>query len=355
MQPVDHNRPNMNEIPFHRKVLITLGIAIPSVLVILLMGVAFKMLLLVLAGALIAIGIHAIAGRLRTHLPLNEAWSKALAVILVLGLGVVIWIVLVPRVSDQLGQLKGQLPDTFTNAKREVERTKIGSLLLRQLPDDPKKFIKENSQLMTKGFGVFSTTFGILGDLFVIVLLSLFFIMSPSPYLNGMVALIPKKGRPRAREVLDELHITLERWLKGQLLSMLLVGVLTAIGLWALGVPLALALGVGAGLLCFIPNFGPLISLIPAVLVALMEGPQMALYVVLLYVGIQFVESNFITPFIQKKMVDLPLAMIMVAQVTLGLLTGSLGLILATPIVLIIIRTVRMLYVEDVLEGETNS
>ena len=151
--------------------------------------------------------------------------------------------------------------------------------------------------------------------------------------------------------MLDSVYDTLERWLKGKLLSMLLVAILTALGLWALGIPMALTLSLIAGLLCFIPNFGPLLSMIPAVLIALVQGPQMALYVVLLYVGIQFVESNFITPQIQKKMVDLPLAMIMISQVTLGLLTGTLGLILATPIMLIIMQLVKMLYVQDVLGG----
>ena len=341
----------MNDLPFHRKVLITLGIAIPIVLVILLFGVVFKVLLLVLAGALLAIAIHAVAGRIRSLVPLNDTWSKLLAVMLVLGLVVGLGAFVVPRMIDQLAEMKNALPETFEQAKKQMEGSKVGSLILRQLPDDPKGFVEKNNQLVTKSFGVFSATFGVFGDVFVILLLALFFILSPKPYRIGIVSLVPERGRQRAREVWEKLNSTLERWLKGKLLSMLLVAVLTALGLWLMGIPMALTLSLLAGILCFIPNFGPLLSMVPAVLIALLQGPDMALYVVLLYVGIQFLESNFITPQIQKKMVDLPLAMIMISQITLGMLTGTLGLILATPIVLIIMELVKMLYVEDVLGG----
>jgi predicted PurR-regulated permease PerM len=129
---------------------------------------------------------------------------------------------------------------------------------------------------------------------------------------------------------------------------------LELLGLWILGVPLALALGFIAGLLSFVPNFGPLIALIPAVLVGLMEGPSTALYVVILYIVIQAVESNLITPMIQKQMVYLPPAVILIGQVLLGILVGGLGLILATPIIAIAVVLVQLLYVEDVL-GDKSS
>lgn len=205
--------------------------------------------------------------------------------------------------------------------------------------------------MLKKSFGVLSASFGVLGDIYVILLLALFFFMSPKPYQQGILSLVPRRGRARAKEVWSELHTSLERWLKGKLISMLLVAVLTALGLWALGMPLVLALSIIAGILCFIPNFGPLLSAIPAVLVGFTVGPEMAGYVILLYVAVQFVESNLITPFIQREMVNLPLAMVMSMQVLLGLLTGTLGLILATPLLVISMVLVRMLYVQDVLGG----
>lgn len=127
---------------------------------------------------------------------------------------------------------------------------------------------------------------------------------------------------------------------------MFVVFVLTAIGLAILGVPLWLVLALLAGLISFIPNFGPLIALIPAVLVGLMQSPQTALWIIGIYVLIQFIESNFITTIIQQKMIEMPPAIIISAQLILGALTGSWGLILSTPLTVVVIVLTKQLYIE---------
>lgn len=114
--------------------------------------------------------------------------------------------------------------------------------------------------------------------------------------------------------------------------------------------PLALI----AGLLSFVPNFGPIVVMEPTVLVGFMGSPTTALYIVLLYVGVQAVESNLINPLIQKKMIFLPPAMVLIAQVLLGILVGGLGLILATPIITITMVMINMLYVQDVLGAKSS-
>lgn len=341
----------MNDQPFHRKILIALGITLPVVLMILLLGAVFKVLLLILAGVLVAIGISALAGRIHSIMPVVGGWSKLIAVVLFLGLTVGAVALMAPSVAEQFAQLKEDLPSTLENVRSQLEGSRFGSTLVDQLPDDPQAFLERHAGLVKKSFGVFSTTFGVIGDIYVILMLSLYFVLSPDPYRKGIVSLVQKEGRIRMHQVLDKIHLSLENWLKGKLISMALVGILTAIALWIMGIPMALTLSLLAGILCFIPNFGPLLAMVPAVLVASLQGPQMALNVILVYTAIQFVEGSFITPKIQERMVNLPLAMIMIAQVTLGMLTGALGLILATPIIVIILQLVNMLYVEDVLGG----
>ena len=341
----------MNDLPFHKKVLITLGITLPILLVILLLGVVFKVLLLILAGALMAIGITALAGRIRSIVPVGEPWSKLIAVLLFLGLVVGGGVLLAPSVSQQFAAMKADLPSTLEHVRSQMEGNRLGSMLVDQFPEDPQAFLKRHTGLLKQSLGVFSTTFGVIGDIYVILLLALYFVISAGPYQVGIISLVPKGGRLRARQVLDKMHLSLENWLKGKFISMALVWLLTGIALWIMGIPMALTLSLVAGLLCFIPNFGPLMAMVPAVLVASLQGPQMALNVILVFTAIQFVEGSFITPKIQERMVNLPLAMIMIAQVTLGMLTGALGLILATPIIVIIMELVKMLYVEDVLGG----
>jgi len=128
---------------------------------------------------------------------------------------------------------------------------------------------------------------------------------------------------------------------------MFVVFVLTAIGLAIIGMPFWLVLALLAGLISFIPNFGPLIALIPAVLVALMQSPETALLVVGLYILIQFIESNFITTLVQQKLLNMPPAIIIIAQLLMGALTGGWGLVLATPLTVIVIILVQELYLKN--------
>ena len=128
---------------------------------------------------------------------------------------------------------------------------------------------------------------------------------------------------------------------------MTIIGVLTTVGLWIMGIPLALALGIIAAIFTFIPNIGPVLSAIPAVLLGLIDSPQQALYIAALYVGIQTVESLMITPLIQRKTVSLPPALTLSAQVLLGVILGGLGVALATPMAAAALVLTRMLYVDD--------
>ncbi len=334
---------------FTGKVLITAGIVIPVILVLLLFGFAFKVLLLVMAAVLLSAFFRGIASWISRHTSIPMGWSLLIAVVGVLGIVVLTNLLIAPQIAEQASQLAEKLPQTLANAKQQLEKTQWGKQLINQIPEDPLKFLENRDGWFQKTFGVVSSTLGTLADLYIILLLGMFILADPQPYVKGIVSLVPPSRHKRAQEVLDQVYTTLQRWLAGKLLSMLVVAVLTVIGLWILGVPLALVLGLIAGLFSFIPNFGPILGLIPAVLVALLESPTTALYVVLLYVGIQAVESNLITPFIQREAVSLPLAMIIIAQILLGILVGGLGLILATPILAVVVVLIRMLYVEDVL------
>ena len=189
-----------------------------------------------------------------------------------------------------------------------------------------------------------------LTDIYVILFLGFLILASPQVYVEGILHLIPKDRRKRGREVLNTLGQTLRSWLSGKLLSMLIVAVLTWIGLLIIGVPLALILAISAGLLAFVPNFGPLAALVLGVLMAATQGPQQMLWTALVYIAVQVIESNLLTPVIQRQKVSLPIAMILFAQLVLGVYTGALGLILATPIFAIVMVLVKMLYVEDVLD-----
>jgi predicted PurR-regulated permease PerM len=144
----------------------------------------------------------------------------------------------------------------------------------------------------------------------------------------------------------------LGRWLLGQGVSMLFVGATTAIGLAVLGVPLALTVGLIAGVLAFVPFFGPIASGALAVLLAFTQGPTQALYVGALSVAIQQVEGNLLMPWVQRWAVELPPVLGITAAVIFGLLFGLPGIVLATPMMVVVMVLVQRLYVEELLEAE---
>jgi predicted PurR-regulated permease PerM len=173
----------------------------------------------------------------------------------------------------------------------------------------------------------------------------MFFAVSPATYRNGIILLIPQKGKHSAKELINSIGTELTKWIKGKLFAMLVVFIMTVAGLLILGVPMPLALALLAGLLNFVPNFGPVIAMVPAILVSLPLGNTTTLLVAGLYIMVQVIESNFITPLVQQKLVKIPPALIITGQVVMGILTGMLGLLLATPIIIILMKTVQKLYI----------
>ena len=334
---------------FSRHVLAGSAIVFTIVLLLLFFGYVFKVLLFVLAAILFAGFFRHIAGWIQSVSGLPMKGALGIAIVGILGLIVLANWLFIPQVVSQANTLADQLPAAFENAKQFLGNRWWGQELMSQIPEDPQKFISGNSDFAKQTFGVLSSTFGVLADIYIILIIGIFIMFNPSPYVNGLVSLVPSDGQDRALEIIRKVYSVLQRWLMGKLLSMLVVAILTAIGLWIMGMPMVLFLSIFAGLMAFIPNFGPIIALIPAVLVAIIQSPATALYVIILYMTVQVIESNLITPFIQREMVSLPLAVIIVAQVVLGILVGGLGLIFATPIVAAVMVLIRMLYIEDVL------
>ncbi len=335
---------------FSRKVLIAVGLVCLTVLLAALIYFTFDVLLLIFAAALLAVFLRGLADLLCRYTNIPEGWAVLAVSVLILAVLAGAVALLAPDVAEQVRHLREELPKSASAASAYISQFGWGRTLIEQLPsyDDLRNNLNP-STLMSGVGGFFSSTVGAVGNFFIGILLAIYLASEPRFYTRGFTNLFPLAKRSRVREILYAIGDTLRWWLIGKVASMIFIGLLTWIGLSIIGVPLALTLGLIAGLLSFIPNFGPILSAFPALLLAFIDSPTKALYVLILFIVVQLIESNLVTPFIERKTVEIPPALTISFQLALAVMVGGLGLVLATPILAVLIVLIQMVYVEDVL------
>lgn len=340
--------------PWLRRVARTTAVVLAVLALFLLVWQARNVLLLIFAGMLLAVIFRGLGDFLARHSRLSRHWALGVSLVLVALLlaGVGTWAG--PYFETQIDRLVEVFPEAMSNLSEGLRETDWGPVVVEQI----RRFegtLTRGPRLFEQFTGVASVALGVLTNLVVMLFLGLYFAAQPGLYKQGLLRLFPKRQRSHLDDVFREVWKVLGWWLWGKILAMLLVGAATWIGLWALGIPLPFLLALVAALLTFIPNFGPVFSALPAMILGFAQGLWMGLWVVLLYLGIQVVESYVITPLIQRKAVDLPPALILTSQVLLGILMGFLGLVLATPLAAAALVLVRRLWVEDTLDDDVRA
>jgi predicted PurR-regulated permease PerM len=330
------------ELTYIQKVWHTVAIVALLVVVILIARVAFNVLLMVLAGTLIAVYFHGLGDMIERR----TKWKRSICMMISVAgsfiiLAVLFWF-MGTKIANQVSVLSDTLPNTIRTAKEKMAETDIGNKILTNLSDD------NSDQLFTTARQFFSTSFGVMGDLYIILFLAIFFTTNPDLYKNGIISLIPEEKKELGRHVINRISLSLKGWLKGMMLSMVLVFILLTVGLGIMSIPVALVLALLTGLLKLIPNFGSLAAMIPGVLLALTISTNTAIIVALMYIVTQTIVSYVVTPLIQKKMIDLPPALTILAQVLMGTLSGVLGVILAVPLLAILMILVVELYLKKI-------
>lgn len=341
---------------FTYRVLIICAIAALIILSVWATMYVFDVFLLLFGAILVAIFLHGLANFFRRYGRISEGKSVLLvAAILVVALAAFGWL-LAPSIVEQVKNLREDLPVSIKKAGEFLQQYSWGRTIIEQMPSGDELMQKANdSSILSRVGGFFSTTASAVTNLLLLVLLAIYLASEPKYYIHGFTQLFPQSRRKRVRHILLEIGETLQWWLVGKGASMLFIGVLTWIGLYFLGVPLSLTLGLIAGLFSFVPNFGPILSAVPAILLAFVDSPQKALYVLILFVAVQIIESNLVTPMIERRTVELPPVLTIFAQLALSLLIGAAGLILATPILAVVMVLIQTIYIQDILGDEPDN
>ncbi len=322
-------------------------------LAVLFLWLTLRVDLVIFGGVLFAISLRRAAEALSRPTRLPVGWSLLAVVLLIIAFFSAIGWFFSQAIASQIDALSQQLPAAAGKVGNMISKSAIGKILSQHV--DTTNVHTSPTTLLQSFFGVAVNVVEVVGGIVVLIFLALYFAAEAGLYRGGLVRLVPLARRARAAEILHETASAIWYWMLGRLFSMTVLGVLTALGLWFLGVPLPVALGFLAGIMSFVPYIGSIVSAIPGVIIAASINLTLAVYVIALYLGVHLVDGYILVPLVQRRAVHLPPALTLSAQVILGFLAGFLGLLFATPLVAAGLVLVRMIYVEDILGDRENS
>jgi predicted PurR-regulated permease PerM len=332
----------MTTLEFFERVLIVFAIALVPVLIWYLFDVI-----------LIFIGAILIAALLRLVAEPFTRWCKLPESIALILSGIIIIVAIAgaaalfgTRITVELQDVLSRAGTAIGSLTAYLHGSKIGSLILSHVQGG-------SFSVSAVVSGVFTVSTSFLAAVVVTLVTGFYLAAQPELYRAGLSKLFPHRWRTSANETMDDIANALRLWLLGQLIQMLLVGLLSLVAVWLIGLPSPLALGTIAGVTEFIPYLGPIIASVPAILVAMTKDWNAVLWTVVAYLLIHQIEGNVIVPMIQRQMVFIPPAVMLLGVVAITFMFGTVAIIFAAPIAVILFVAVKKLYVRDSLGEET--
>lgn len=341
----------LSDTQFFRRTVLVVSLIIFTGLVLALIWYASDVFLVLFAGILLGVLLRAPTNWLVEHAKMKESAALTLSILVLAAVMVTLVYSFAVPMAEQVGQLLDTLPRSMARMREWLGKHRW-TQPLQPLVAELSRF-RLDAQVLGRASGLITSTMSALGGLVVVLFIGVYLAAQPRLYQRGLMHLLPRKARPRAYEVMDEIAKVLRWWLVGRLVTMAVVGTAAGLGLWWLGVPLAFTLGVLTGLLEFIPYIGPFLSAAPPLLIAFNMDPETAFYVVILFVAIQSAENYLLTPLIEQRAVALPPALVIFTTLLLAAVAGPLGVVLASPLTAAGVVAVKLLYVEDVVEQPT--
>lgn len=299
-------------------------------------------LLLSFIGVLLAAFLNVPVTQLSRHMP--RVLATLITILALLATGAGILVVALPTIAQQAEQLIERAPAALDTIS-EWWASALGGEAAEITRQVERQAYEQVARLAGRALPAAIAAATTVSLAFILLILAAFLAGEPSTYVRGMLTLVPPPHRARTSELLRRLGDTLQGWIIGAVIGMVIVGTLTSIGLLILGVESWFVLGIIAFFGEFIPYAGPVLSAVPAVALALTESPTLGLYVVLLYVIVQHIES-LVMPLVMKRVIRLQPALLIAFQLAMGAAFGFLGVIVATPLLACLKVVVGYLYVE---------
>jgi predicted PurR-regulated permease PerM len=308
-----------------------------------LVWLLIDLLLLLFACSLVSLILLTITNSVRTRTRLPFSISLAISILsLVAILGGTFWF-FGATMQGEFAELAARLPAAWLQLESRLQTSAIGADILERA----RGLAPSGQAIVSAVTTTVAAVSGAVSLLTIVLIGGLYLAAQPTLYATGLLRLIPPSARTRSAETLDAISISLKNWLKGQALGMLFVGVATGLGLWLVGVPAAWAIGLVAGLAEFVPYLGVLVAGIPAVVLGFGQGTDTGFWTVLVLIAVQQLQGNLVMPLVQNKMVDLPPAVTIFGIIAAGILFGVAGVLLATPLTIVVLVLIRRLYLQE--------
>lgn len=329
--------------------------ALAAVLLIALVLKTADVLLIVFLAVILGVYLRALADLLVRRFKVPQALGLAASVLLTLGALVGIVLLIAPAVAQQVNDLLANMPNFLAALDRNINAIAARFPVFRRTPgtgEQPGVLASSISQLLTALRGAvvpyLKSSLEVLIEGVSVFVMALYLARHPRVYTDGAVALVPPARRPLARRILPDLGTTLRAWVVGQITAMVILGLLTTLGLWILGVPYFLAFGVFAGVAAIVPFFGTLVStILPALFALSVAGVPKAMLVAALGVLVHLIEANLVAPQVMERQVNLPPVLTIAGVLLMGRLFGTIGLLVAVPIIAVIMVLVRHIIVGE--------
>jgi predicted PurR-regulated permease PerM len=306
----------------------------------------FEVFVLAFSAVLVAVLLTLLARPFKKRLNLQHWAALTLAGLLLVCVIGAAGYLFGTRLAFDIQNVFARMEAAQQDIRTELGSSPLGSLILSHMGSN----VIPVTQIVTS---IFSISTSVIAGVVVSVITGIYFAAHPSMYLNGFLTLFPPDRRPEAEETSKAVGNALCLWLEGQFLSMILVGLLSAAATWTIGLPSFMALGLIAALTEFIPYVGPVIAAVPAVLVAATQGTDQILWTLAAYLAIHTLEGNFIAPLIQRQMVYIPPAVMILGIAAIGFIFGPVAVIFAAPMTVVLFVLVKKLYVRDFLHEQT--
>jgi len=321
-------------------------------LAVALLAAAWKMALvfmLAFGGVLVAVAFNNLAVPFAKWSKMSHHAALAVVVVGLILVAVGFFATFGAQAAFQFSALIDQLPGAWQDTQEWLASWTGGRWLL-----DIITTAQPGASAILSALPVASGVFGFLANAVLILVIGIYLAADPKTYFYGVLRLFPPARRASTERIMMAAGSDLQKWLIAMVLDMLFLGILTGTGLWLVGAPFPLPLGILSGLSVFVPYIGPLVATIPGLLLALSVSPQLALYAGIVYLIAQQLEGNVSLPLLQRWTVSIPPVVSLLSLVGFGLLFGLWGVLLATPLAVVTVTIVRMAYVEDVLESAMN-